>query len=434
MWLIEIFVVLLLILLNGFFAMSELAVVNSRRGRLEQLAEQGQSGARAALALADDPKSFLARVQIGVTFTAIVAGTFSGATLAKRLQDFLLAYPVVGPYAQPIAIGIVVVAVTYLTLVVGELVPKHVALKDPEAIASRVARPLTFLTKAAAPLVAFLNRSTDFIVGLLGLRPGFERPVTEEEIHDVLEQGEKSGAIHTAERDMIEGVLDLADRAVRTIMTPRPDVIWIDLEDTNDATLRKLRECHHAQLLVSRGSIDEIAGVVSKQDLFDQSLNNGSLDVEGALRKPLILHEGASILRTLDLFRKTPVHSAVIVDEYGSIQGIVTRTDLLEVLAGDLPNISAESEPKVERRDDGAFLIDGTIPISEVADLLGLDGLPHGDYLTLAGFMLSQLQHVAQADAHFAWGQWRFQIAEMDGHRIEKVLVRPTQGSQEEGA
>ena len=434
MWLIEIIVVLLLVLLNGFFAMSELAVVNSRRGRLEQLAEQGQRGARAALALADNPKSFLARVQIGVTLTAIIAGTFSGATLAKRLQDSLLGYPVVGPYAQTISIVIVVVVVTYLTLVIGELVPKHVALKDPETIASRVARPLSFLTRAAAPLVSFLNRSTDSIISLMGLRPGFERPVTEEQIHDVIEQGEKSGAIHTAERDMIEGVLDLADRVVRTIMTPRPDVVWIDLEEDKDATLRKLRECHHAQLLVCRGSMDEIAGIVSKQDLFDQYLGNGSMNVESAIRKPLIVHEGASILRTLDLFRKTPVHSAVIVDEYGSIQGIVTRTDLLEVLAGDLPNISADSEPQVVRRDDGAFLIDGTIPISEVADLLGLRGLPHGDYLTLAGFVLAQLQHVAQADAQFTWGQWNFKIAEMDGHRIQKVLVRPAQGPEGKAA
>ena len=434
MWVIEIAVVLFLVLLNGFFAMSELAVVNSRRGRLEQLAAQGHSGARAALALADDPKRFLAGVQIGVTFTAIVAGTFSGATLAKRLQDFLFTYPVVAPYAKTIAIGVVVVAVTYLTLVVGELVPKHIALKDPEAIASRVARPLAFLTKAAAPLVSFLSGSTDFIVRLMGLRPGFERPVTEEEIHDLIAQGEKSGAIHATERDMIEGVLDLADRAVRTIMTPRPDVVWIDLDDAKDATIRKLRECHHAQLLVSRGSIDEIAGVVSKQDLLDQYLGNGSLDLESALHKPLIVHEGASILRTLDLFRKTPVHSAVIVDEYGSIQGIVTRTDLLEAVAGDLPNINAEPEPKVNRRDDGAFLIDATIPISEVADLLGLDSLPHGDYLTLAGFVLSQLEHVAQVDAQFTWGRWRFQIVDMAGHRIEKVLVRPVQGPQEEVA
>src|SRR5208337_1184557 len=229
MWLIEIAVVLLLILLNGFFAMSELAVVNSRRGRLEQLAAQGQRGARAALALADDPKRFLAGVQIGMTFTAIVAGTFSGATLAQRLQDLLLTYPVLVPYAKTIAIGIVVISVTYLTLVAGELVPKHVALKDPEAIASRVARPLVLMTKAAAPLVSFLSGSTDFIVRLMGLRPGFERPVTEEEIHDLIEEGEKSGAIHASEREMIEGVLDLADRAVRTIMTPRPDVLWLDL-------------------------------------------------------------------------------------------------------------------------------------------------------------------------------------------------------------
>jgi len=431
MWLIEITVVLILIFINGFFAMSELAVVNSRRGRLEQLAEQGQRGARAALRLAENPADFLARVQIGVTFTAIVAGTFSGATLASRLKDLLLTYPLAAPYAKTLSICIVVLTVTYLTLVIGELVPKHVALKDPELIASRVARPLAVLTKATGPLVSVLGGSTDFIVRLMGLRPGFERPVTEEEIHDVLEQGEKSGAIHTTERDMIEGVLDLADRAVRTIMTPRPDVVWIDLEDPKDATLRKLQECHHAQLLVSRGSIDEIAGVVGKQDLLDQYLANGSLDLESALRKPLIVHEGASILRTLDLFRKTPVHSAVIVDEYGSIQGIVTRTDLLEVLAGHLPDIGDEPEPKVVRHDDGTFQIDATTPIAEVADLLGLHDLPHGDYLTLAGFVLSQLQHVAHADAQFTWGRWRFQIANMNGHRIEKILVRPIQNSQE---
>ncbi len=434
MWMVEISVVLFLILLNGFFAMSELAVVNSRRGRLEQLAAQGRSGARAALALADDPKRFLARVQIGMTFTAIVAGTFSGATLAKRLQNFLLAYSVVAPYAQTLAIGIVVLIVTYLTLVIGELVPKHVALKDPEAIASRVARPLTFLTKAAAPLVSFLSVSTDFIVSLMGLRPGFERPVTEEEIHELIEQGEKSGAIHAEERDMIEGVLDLADRAVRTIMTPRPDVLWIDLDDAKDATLCKLGECHHAQVLVSRGAMDEIAGVVSKQDLFDHYIGNGSLDLESALHKALIVHEGASILRTLDLFRKTPVHLAVIVDEYGSIQGIVTRTDLLEAVAGDLPNINADAEPKVERRDDGVFLIDATMPISEVADLLELHSMLHGDYLTLAGFVLSQLEHVAHADAYFTWGRWHFQILHMAGHRIEKVLVRPVPGPQEKVA
>ncbi len=434
MWLIEIAVVLLLILLNGFFAMSELAVINSRRGRLEQLAAQGKNGARTAVALAEDPKRFLAGVQIGVTFTAIVAGTFSGATLANRLQDLLFTYPVFAPYAKTIAIGIVVVTVTYLTLVVGELVPKHVALKDPEGIAVRVARPLDFLTKAATPLVSFLSGSTDFIVRLMGLRPGFERPVTEDEIHDLIAEGEKSGAIHATERDMIEGVLDLADRAVRTIMTPRPDVVWIDLDDAKDATIRKLRECHHAQLLVSRGSIDDIAGVVSKQDLLDQYLGNGSLDLENALHKPLIVHEAASILRTLDLFRKAPVHSAVIVDEYGSIQGIVTRTDLLEAVAGDLPNINAEPEPKVKRLDDGAFIIDATMPISEVADLLGLLSLPDGDYLTLAGFALSQLEHVAQPDAQFSWERWRFQIVAMDGHRIEKLLVRPVQGPQEEVA
>jgi len=302
---LEIIVVLLLVLLNGFLAMSELAIVSSRRPRLERLAADGHTGARAALQLADDPARFLATIQVGLTSIGILAGAFSGATLAHRLDVWLDLFPSLSPYSKPVAIAMVVISVTYLSLVVGELAPKQIALKNPEAIALRVARPLAWFTQVAAPLVWLLNISTVSILGLLGLRPGFGRRVTDEDILGFIIEGEKSGLIHAAEREMIEGVLDLTDRAVRTIMTPRPEVTWIDLDDPYDLIVKTIRDCPYAQLLVCRGSLDKFVGVVRKQDLLNQALAATELDVTKALHAPLIIPERTSILRTLDLFRKT---------------------------------------------------------------------------------------------------------------------------------
>jgi putative hemolysin len=422
---LEVLVVVLLVLLNGFLAMSELAIVSSRRARLERLATDGRSGARAALSLADDPGRFLATVQVGLTTIGILAGAFSGITLAQRVDAWLDLFPSIAAYSKPVAVAIVVVSVTYVSLVVGELAPKQIALKDPEAIAIRVARPLASFTRWAAPLVSLLNVSTVSLLGLFGLRPGFERRVTDEDILGVLIEGEKSGLIHAAEREMIEDVLDLTDRAVRTIMTPRPDVVWIDLDGRSDALLTTIRRCPYAQLLVCRGTIDEVVGIVRKQDLLSQALDTPPLDVTKVLHDPLRIPERTSILRTLDLFRKTPVNTAVIVDEYGTVQGIVTRTDLLEALAGRLPDVDSRPDGKVTRREDGSLVIDAAASIVEVAEPLGLNEAPQKDFVTVAGLLLSHLDHVPQVGEQLSFGGWRFEIAEMDGARISKVVAKP---------
>ena len=330
---------------------------------------------------------------------------------------------------DPVSIVVVVVPVTYLSLIIGELVPKQIALKNPEAIAVRVAPAVALLARAATPVLRVLNLSSSCLLRLTGQRPGFERGVTDEDIVGLVMEGERSGFVHADERKMVEGVLDLGDRAVRTIMTPRPNVAWIDLDYPREEVLKKIRACPYAQVLVCRGSLDAILGVVRKQDLLDRSLDGAPLDVECTLHKPLIIPEGASILRALDLFRKTPVNTAIIVDEYGSIQGIVTRTNLLEAVAGDLPDVDIEPDLKVTKQADGALLIDGSMPIPDVVGLLGLHHRPAGDFVTLAGFALHQFHHVPQPAEQFTWHSWRFRVVEMDGSRIDKMLIQPVEDS-----
>ena len=431
---LEILVVVLLVLLNGFLAMSELAIVSSRRPRLERLAGEGRSGARFALALADDPGRFLATVQVGLTSIGILNGAFSGLTLGHRLGDWLDLYPAVAPYSKPLAVALVVMSVTYVSLVIGELAPKQIALKDPEQIAIHVARPLALFTHITAPVVWVLNVSTVSLLGLLGLRPGFERHVTDEDILGVIVEGEKSGLIHAAEREMVEDVLDLTSRAVNAIMTPKPDVVWIDLDAPPETIVQTVRACPFAQLLVCRRTMDNVIGVVRKQDLLNQALDRVPIDVSKALQAPLLIPESVSILRALDLFRRTPVNAAVIVDEYGSVQGLVTRTDLLEAVAGPLPEVDRRPEQKVIRREDGALLIDGATPVSEVAPLLGLSELPEKDAVTVAGLVLAQADHLPKMGEQFSCNGWRFEVAELDGARISKVLARPllpTRGRQQ---
>lgn len=434
MLIIEITIIAALFLLNGFFAMAELSIVASRRAHLDRLANDGRPGAQIALALASDPARMLAAVQIGFTTTATLAGIFSGATLADTLEQALADIPIIGHYAKLISIVVVTLGVTYAALIVGELAPKHIALSNPEVIAVRVARPLAFVARAAAPAIWLLNQSTRLTLRLFGLRPRFERAMTEDDIHYLLAEGARLGVIHSVERDMIEGVLDLADSPVRTIMTPRPRVRWLDLNGPNQEMLDQIRSCPYAQLLVSRGGIDDVVGVVRKQDLLDRMLANELPDVEEVMRPPLVLHESTTILKTIDLFRKTPVNTATVVDEFGVLQGIVTRTDLLEAVAGDLPSVDASAGPKITPRADGSYLIGGWVEFPEVMDLLGINEHPSGDYLTLAGFILSRLHQLPKPGDQVECGDWRFEVVDIDGQRIDMVLVRRSpsaeQGSQ----
>jgi len=420
---LEIVVVVVLVLLNGYLAMCELAIVSSRRSVLERLAGEGQAGARAALILANDPALFLASLQVGMTSVAVLTGTFSGATLAHRLDDWLDLFPALSPFSKPAAFAVIVVSVTFLSLLLGELVPKQIALKNPETLAIRLARPVVAFTSIAAPLVWVLNASAHLVLRIFGVRAGFERRLTDEDIVGVLIEGEKSGLIHAAEREMIEDVLDLADRPVSAIMTPRPDVVWIDADGPEDAIVKTIRECPYAQLLVCRGTLDDVTGIVRKQDLLNQSLDGRSLDITRSLQSPLAIPERTSILRTLEVFRKTPVNTAIIIDEYGTVQGIVTRTDLLEAVAGRLPDVDAKPEPKIARRKDGALLIDAATPTSDVISYLGLKEPQERGFVTIAGLVLSKLDRGPQAGARISYDGWDFEILEVEGTRIKKLLA-----------
>ena len=418
---IDIIVVLALFVWNGFFAMSELAIISSRRPRLRQLAEEGSAGAKTALALlADSPRMFAA-MQVGFTTTSTVAGIFSGATLGYALGDAIAVYPVLAPYAHAIALAVVTIGVTYAELMIGELVPKQIALSNPEAIATRVARPIAILARVAAPVVWILNKSTTVMLSILRIRPHAKESVTEDDIHLVIDEGARLGVIHNVERDMIEGVLDLADSPVRTIMTPRPHLQWIDLDGSNDEIVREIRACPHGQLLACRGSLDGMVGIVRKQDLLSET--GPYPEVGKVLQQPLVIHESTPILRTLDLFRKQPIHTAVIVDEFGSVQGVVTRTDLLEAVAGDLPRLDGSAQPIAAKRDDGSFVLDGTTPFADVAERIGRDDAPPGDFVTLGGFLMWKLNQVHLGD-HVELDGWRFEVADMDGHRVKAVRVQ----------
>jgi putative hemolysin len=421
----ELLFVAFLILLNGFFAMSELAVMSSRRARLEHMAKEKVRGARAALGLIDDPTRFLSTVQVGITLVGVFAGAYSGATLAEPLSR-LLSGPLAS-YAYPVALAVVVVGITYLSLVVGELVPKRIAINDPERMAAAVAPFMKRLSVAGAPVVWLLGISTKVLVKLLRIPEKPESTVTEEEVKSLIAEGTRTGVFHASERDMIDGVLRLADRSVRHVMTPRFEVVWIDLDDSPEAIQKEIAESGHSRFPAGRRGLEEFDGIVHTKDLLDQLARTGGFDVAASLRQPLVVHEGMPVLKLLEIFRENPIHMAVVVDEYGVVEGIVTPTDILVAIAGALPENVADMEAgSVVRREDGSWLMDGMIGIDEAERVLGRKGMRGDeDYETLAGFVLARLGRIPQTGDHFKWDGLSFEIVDMDGRRIDRVLVAP---------
>lgn len=419
----ELLILLALILLNGFFAMAELAVVSSRRTRLQQLASEGSGGARAALRLLDDPTRFLSSVQIGITLIGVVAGVYSGARIAEPASHWLVdSFGIEVRQAEIGSFVVVVMLVTYASLIVGELVPKRWAMSHPEAIASFVARPMEWVARGSAPLVWLLQRSTDAVLRLTGHERGVRSAVTEEEIRTLIAEGTRAGVFQHAEHRMIEGVLKLADRSVRSVMIPRGDIVWLDVEDTPEAVWLAVQASGHSRYLVCRGEVDELVGVVHVRELV-QWLRGGG-DLAPLARAPLVVQETTTVLKLLDLFRESGLHFATIVDEHGSIEGLVTPTDVLQAIAGELPDLAGSDAPEAVERSAGSWLVDGRLPIDAVERLLGRADMTAGDdYTTLAGFALAQLGHLPATAESFVWKDLRFEIVDMDGRRIDKLLV-----------
>ncbi|MBE9604995.1 HlyC/CorC family transporter [Acetobacteraceae bacterium H6797] len=422
----EIAVIFLLVLLNAAFAMSELAIVSAKRARLLALQKQGRAGASTALALAENPGRFLPTVQVGITLVGVFAGAFGGQGIAQRIGGWLEQFPSVAPYGQEIGLFLVVLMITYLSLILGELVPKQLALRNPEGVAIKVAPPMAALARFSAPMVWLLSKSSNLVLRLVGASAQVDQSVTEEEVKAVVAEGAQAGALETEERHMIERVLRLADKPVRALMTPRNEVSWIDRGDPSEEISQQIRADGVTRFVVADGRIDNVLGVVAAKDLLDQLLRGEALSIQAALRQPMVLPDNLSALDALERLRVDPVGIALVMDEYGSFEGVVTASDLLEAIVGELgPALIPTPGPAVQRHD-GSLLLDGMMASDELKARLDLPSLPReGSYHTVAGLMLALLQRVPREGDRIVWSGWRFEIVDMDGRRVDKVLVAP---------
>jgi putative hemolysin len=420
---LEILVILLLIVLNGLFSLSELALVSVRRARLAVLERKGIKGAAAARALSDDPQRFLPTVQVGITLISVLTGVFGGAQIAAHLQSWLATFPQIGRFAESIALAVVVIVTTYLTLVLGELVPKQLALRTPELMAIRVARPIAVLSRVVSPAVWLLGKSSNAVLRALGLNRPSRQSVTEEELKALLIEGAQTGVLEMEERDMIERVLRLADKPVRAIMTPRTELAWVDRTHPAKAIAAALKAAPHSRFVVCDGSIDNVVGVVQAKDLLDRILSGGELSLSASLRHPMIVPDAISALDALERLKSDTLGLALVMDEYGSFEGVVTAADVLQAIVGEASGPEhQEGVPGPE--GETTMTLDGMTPVDELKARLRLPDLPaEGSYHTLAGLLLALLRRVPRAGDRIVFGGWRFEVLEMDGRRVEKVLA-----------
>jgi putative hemolysin len=428
---LELAIVLVLIALNGLFSLSELAIVSSRKVRLKTMVEARRRGASTALGLAESPGRFLSTVQIGITLVGILAGAFSGAALGDILTAILVGAGIEPWIADPAGFGIVIVLITYLSVVVGELVPKHLALKNPEAIACAVAPLMSLLSKVTAPIVWLLDCSTRVVFRLFGTSTESSNAVTDEEIRTIVAEAETAGVIETDERRMIAGVLRLGDRAVRSIMTPRTDVDWIDLRDGDEAIRRQLIAAHHTRIPVSNGDADDIVGVVESRDLLAALLSGEPLDIRGHIRQVPVIPDTVEALDVLDVLRNAEVPLALVHDEYGHFEGVVTPADILDAIAGAFRSDEADNDPDIVRRDDGSWLLSGSMPVDEMAEQTGFPLPANRDYETVAGLVLALLQRLPETGETATYQDWHLEVVDMDGRRIDKVIVTNTKPEYE---
>jgi putative hemolysin len=419
----EILIVVVLTVINGVLAMSELAVVSSRPARLKVLSDQGSRGAATAQRLADNPGRFLSTVQIGITLVGVLSGAFSGATLGTRLSDWLRdEQGFSNAVADGVGVGTVVVAITYLSLIIGELVPKQIALRDPERVAARVAPAMALLAKVGSPLVWLLDISGKTVLALLGQKGESEEKVTEEEVRTIIAEAETAGVLERDEREMISGVMRLADRSARALMTPRREVEHLDLADSPAEIRAQLRATRRSRLPVQDGEADSIIGVVTVKDMFDAFSDGDGRELRSMVQQTPVVLDTTGALDVLRAIRASPVHMALVFDEYGHFEGIITSSDVLEAITGAFQE-EDDSEPAVVARADGSFLVAGWMQVDEFSHELGIHVPRDADYQTVAGFVLAEMNRLPNVGESFEKGHWRFEVVDLDGRRIDKILV-----------
>jgi putative hemolysin len=424
--LLEGMILLLLAAANGVFALSEIALVSSRPARLERLGQAGSAGAKIALGLAQTPGRFLSTVQVGITLVGVLSGAFGGATLGVRLSAQLAQVPALARYSHLLGVGSVVIATTYLSLIIGELVPKRLALSDPERYAARIARLMELLARVAGPIVRFLDASTEAVMALVGKRAERRPPVDEGEIMAMLRRGREAGTFEPVEQELIERVFRLADRRLGSMLTPRPDITWLDVEASDEENRARVVQSIHARFPVCRGSLDDVLGVVHTKDLLALQLAGGPFDLSRVVRQPKFVPESTSALAVLEAFKAAGMHIALVMDEYGGLEGLVTTNDVLEALVGEIPVTGESDDFEVRQQGTDRWLADGMLPIEELKEAIDLPDLPgeeRGVYQTIGGFVMMHQARIPRVGDAFDWGGFHFEVRAMEGLRVDKVLI-----------
>ncbi len=416
----EIVMIMVLVFINAVLAMSEAALVASRKARLQQRAEEGDKSSALALKLIEDPNTFLSTIQIGITLIGVLAGAVGGATIAESLAKLIQKIPYLAEYGESIGLGIVVVVITILSLWLGELVPKRLGLNSPEQIARVIAKPMFFLSRVFSPFIRLMSAATNFVLRIIGIKASSEPPITEEELQMLISQGTQAGVFDEAEQDMVEGIFSLSDQRVYSLMTPRTEIVWLDVEDSVEDIRTKIAESEYSRFPVRQDSLETIVGIVKSRDLLVQSLSGMEIKLKDLLKPAYFIPETMFASRALEIFKEKGTELLLVIDEFGGLQGLITINDILEEIVGEIEF----EEPQATQRQDGSWLLDGMLQVDEFKEIFKLEILPHEDeYETLSGFMMVSLGRVPQTADHFEWHNLRFEVIDMDGRRVDKVLV-----------
>ncbi|HSW48276.1 MAG TPA: hemolysin family protein [Candidatus Saccharimonadales bacterium] len=424
----EILIVLLLIILNAFFAIAEISIVTARKSRLKQLAHDGNKNAIAAVELSHSPNRFLSTTQIGMTFIGIFAGAFGEKTITANLANYLKSIAFLSPYAETIALVIVVSLITYLTIVVGELVPKRIGLNNPEKFARVLARPMLFVSSITSPLISLLSNSTDFILKILQINSKEEPMVSEEEVRMLIREGTRAGVFLTTEKDIVERTFSMSDKKVQSLMVHRAEIVYLDVDSTFASLKKKISKSPHSYYPVADSNLDNILGIIRTEDILTNFLIEGKIDLRKHLHKALFVPEGTTGLKVLEQFKKSGIHVALIIDEYGNIQGLASLNDILEAIVGDIPSINQLEEKEFMKRDDGSYLVDGTVPIDEFKEHFDIKRFPSeksGLFHTIGGFVMDKIDRIPVTGDKVEIDNFNIEVVDMDGHRVDKILVSP---------